>query len=173
MMLAPLVEAGLRHVYLGVEAGDEDDLVHLNKLMTANAHQAGTVLRELGLSFDFGFMLLNPWSTVESVMNNIEFLGAFAGDGATAVNFCRMLPYVGTPAAERLLAEGRLERDNLDADYSSLIRASITSASGRSARSPTATSRPTAHSTSCASSRSRPTWISMVRSTSCSYSRCS
>jgi anaerobic magnesium-protoporphyrin IX monomethyl ester cyclase len=88
--------------------------------MTANAHQAGIVLRELGLSFDLGFMLLNPWSTVESVMNNIEFLGAVAGDGATAVNFCRMLPYVGTPAAERLLAEGRLERDNLDADYSFL-----------------------------------------------------
>jgi radical SAM superfamily enzyme YgiQ (UPF0313 family) len=116
--LTPLIEAGLRHVYLGVEAGDEKDLVHLNKLMTADAHlRAGDVLRELGLSFDFGFMLLNPWSTVESVANNIEFLRNFAGDGATAVNFCRMLPYVGTPAAERLFGEGRLRRHDLDADY--------------------------------------------------------
>lgn len=119
--LEPLVAAGLRHVYLGVEAGNEQDLAHLNKLMGVDDHlRAGAVFRQLGLSFDFGFMLLNPWSTVESVASNIDFLADFAGDGATPINFCRMLPYAGTPAADRLVKEGRLERINLDADYTFL-----------------------------------------------------
>lgn len=117
-VLGPLVEAGLTHVYLGVEAGDADDLAHLDKRLPPEAHlRAGAVLRELGVSFDFGFMLLNPWSTLTSVRNNLAFLRAFVGDGASAAGFCRMLPYAGTPAADRVAAEGRLIVDGFDVDY--------------------------------------------------------
>jgi anaerobic magnesium-protoporphyrin IX monomethyl ester cyclase len=117
-VLAPLVAAGLTHVYLGVEAGDDEDLKHLNKLLKPDVHlQAGEVLRGLGLSFDFGFMLLNPWSTTASVRHNLHFLRRLAGDGASAAGFCRMLPYAGTPAATRLEQEGRLLRDGFDVDY--------------------------------------------------------
>jgi anaerobic magnesium-protoporphyrin IX monomethyl ester cyclase len=117
-VLEPLVEAGLTHVYLGVEAGDANDLAQLNKLLRPEAHcAAGAVLRELGLSFDFGFMLLNPWSTFESVRNNLAFLREFVGDGASAAGFCRMLPYAGTPAARRLAEEGRLVEVGFDVDY--------------------------------------------------------
>jgi anaerobic magnesium-protoporphyrin IX monomethyl ester cyclase len=116
--LAPLVEAGLTHVYLGVEAGDAGDLAQLNKLLRPEVHlAAGEVLRELGLSFDFGFMLLNPWSTLASVRGNLDFLRRFVGDGASPAGFCRMLPYAGTPAAERVAAEGRLLVDGFDVDY--------------------------------------------------------
>ncbi|MFQ5740488.1 MAG: B12-binding domain-containing radical SAM protein [Acidobacteriota bacterium] len=119
--LEPLVEAGLTHVYLGVEAGDEADLKDMNKLLKPDVHlRAGEVLRGLGLSFDFGFMLLQPWSTIQSVRNNIQFLREFAGDGASAAGFCRMLPYVGTAVEARLKAEGRLKRRDLQADYSFL-----------------------------------------------------
>lgn len=117
-VLAPLVAAGLTHVYLGVEAGDADDLRHLHKKLEPAVHlRAGAVLRDAGLSFDFGFMLLNPWSTVGSVRSNLAFLRAFTGDGAAAAGFCRMLPYAGTPAAERLAAEGRLIEHGFDVDY--------------------------------------------------------
>ena len=116
--LEPLVRAGLTHVYLGVESGDEDDLGHLNKRLKPEVHvRAGRVLREQELSFDFGFMLMQPWSTTQTVRNNLRFLRAFAGDGATPVNFCRTLPYVGTPVRTRLLAEGRLDGRDVDADY--------------------------------------------------------
>jgi len=116
--LAPLVEAGLTHVYLGVESGDANDLRDLNKLLLPDVHlRAGEALRELGLSFDFGFMLLQPWSTVQSVRNNIDFLRRFAGDGYAAATFCRMLPYVGTAAEKRLHDEGRLFEHDLRADY--------------------------------------------------------
>jgi anaerobic magnesium-protoporphyrin IX monomethyl ester cyclase len=116
--LEPLVHAGLTHVYLGVESGDEADLAHLNKRLKPDVHlEAGRVLRELQLSFDFGFMLLQPWSTFETVSNNLAFLRRFAGDGATPVNFCRTLPYVGTPIRTRLVAEGRLDSRDVNADY--------------------------------------------------------
>jgi radical SAM superfamily enzyme YgiQ (UPF0313 family) len=116
--LQPLVEAGLSHVYLGVESGDPDNLKNMNKLETAEDHlQAGEVLRQLGLSFDFGFMLLEPWSTFGTLRNNIAFLRQFAGDGAAVIGFVRMLPYVGTAVHQRLIDEGRLSAHDIDADY--------------------------------------------------------
>lgn len=119
--LEPLVSAGLTHVYLGVESGDSESLKHLNKRLTGDAHfRAREVLEELGLSFDFGFMLLEPWSTIATVRGNIQFLRAFVGDGAAPATFCRMLPYVGTAAETRLRSEGRLFENNLQADYNFL-----------------------------------------------------
>lgn len=116
--LEPLVEAGLTHVYLGVESGDEDSLRHMNKRLKPEVHlEAGRILDELGLTFDFGFMLLEPWSTVESVRNNIRFLRDFVGDGVAPATFCRMLPYVGTACETKLREEGRLKTTNLQADY--------------------------------------------------------
>ena len=119
--IEPLVEAGLSHIYLGIEAGDPRDLAHLNKLMSPEAHFAALeVIRELDLSFDFGFMLMNPWSSFDTVRGNLEFLQGFAGGGDSVAGFCRMLPYVGTEAENRLRAEGRLRSDDLRADYAFL-----------------------------------------------------
>jgi anaerobic magnesium-protoporphyrin IX monomethyl ester cyclase len=116
--LEPLVAAGLTHVYMGVEAGDEVDLAHLNKHLEPSVHlRAGEVLRALDLSFDFGFMILEPWSTITSVKNNLTFLREFAGDGATPISFCRTLPYAGTPLETRLRSEGRLTALDFTADY--------------------------------------------------------
>lgn len=116
--LEPLIEAGLTHVYLGVEAGDPESLKTLNKLITPDVHvHAGAVLRRLDLTFDFGFMLLEPWSTLSSVRNNLRFLRDFCADGYTVAGFCRTLPYVGTPMEKRMRAEGRLAGPALEADY--------------------------------------------------------
>jgi hypothetical protein len=117
-VLTPLIQAGLTHVYLGVEAGDPDALKTLNKLITAKTHfRAGAVLRSLELSFDFGFMLLEPWSTIATVRNNLRFLREFCAGGYAAAGFCRTLPYVGTPMERQMRAEGRLSGPALEADY--------------------------------------------------------
>lgn len=117
-VLRPLVAAGLCHVYLGVEAGDEDDLQALNKRLKPERHlRAGQTLRELDLSFDFGFMLLEPWSTLQTARNNLRFLRHFTEDGWAVAGFCRTLPYVGTPIERRLREEGRLAGSALDAEY--------------------------------------------------------
>jgi anaerobic magnesium-protoporphyrin IX monomethyl ester cyclase len=116
--LAPLVAAGLTHVYMGVESGNDHDLQQLNKRMKADQHfRAKDVLTELGVSFDFGFMLLEPWSTFASARENVAFLRAFAGDGSAVVTFCRTLPYAGTPIEHRLREEGRIDPADYLADY--------------------------------------------------------
>jgi radical SAM superfamily enzyme YgiQ (UPF0313 family) len=117
-VLAPLIQAGLTHVYLGVEAGDPDSLKTLNKHFTPEVHfRAGDVLRHLDISFDFGFMLMEPWSTLSPVRNNLTFLREFCSQGYTVAGFCRTRPYVGTPMEQRMRAEGRLTGPALEADY--------------------------------------------------------
>jgi len=116
--LKRLVAGGLSHVYMGVESGDDQGLVNMNKHLKPAQHiKAGHILRSLGLSFDFGFMLLDPFSTFDSVRNNINFLEEFVGDGWTVACFCRMLPYAGTPLKTRLEQEGRLLGTPFEPDY--------------------------------------------------------
>lgn len=120
-VLVPLIEAGLAHVYLGVEAGDADELKTLNKHLTSDVHfRAGEILRRLNLSFDFGFMLLEPWSTTSTVRNNLQFLREFCAGGYAAAGFGRTLPFAGTPIEQRLRAEGRLSGPALEAEYAFL-----------------------------------------------------
>lgn len=116
-----LKRGGLTHVYMGVEAGDPDDLIDMRKRTTAESHlRAGAILRRVGLSFDFGFMLLQPGSTLARVRNNARFLADFVGDGYSVAGFCRMLPYAGTPMKDRLAAEGRLRGSAFQPDYTFL-----------------------------------------------------
>jgi len=113
-----LIAGGLSHVYMGVESGDEQGLINMNKHLKPAQHiKAGMILKSLGLSFDFGFMLLDPYSTFTSVRNNINFLKSFVGDGWSVACFCRMLPYAGTPIKTRLEAEGRLLGNSFEPDY--------------------------------------------------------
>lgn len=119
--MAHLVEAGLTHVYMGVENGDEQGLINMNKMLKPHHHlEAGNILRDLGVSFDFGFMLLEPYSTIAIVRNNIGFLERFAGDGWTVAGFCRTLPYAGTPLKRQLEAEGQLLGTAFEPDYNFL-----------------------------------------------------
>lgn len=119
--MAQLMQGGLTHVYLGVESGDIDGLANMSKRLKPEAHiQAGDILKSLGLSFDFGFMLMDPSSTFGTIRNNIAFLDRFVGDGWSVATFCRMLPYAGTPVKRQLEAEGRLSGTEFQPDYSFL-----------------------------------------------------
>lgn len=113
-----LMAGGLTHVYMGVESGDEEGLVNMSKRLKPEAHlRAGRILKRLGLSFDFGFMLVDPYSTFRSIRQNVDFLEEFIGDGWTVAPFCRMLPYAGTPIKRRLEAERRLLGTPFEPDY--------------------------------------------------------
>jgi len=61
-ILRRLMAGGLTHVYMGVESGDEEELINMNKRMKPESHlRAGRILKKLGLSFDFGFMMVDPF----------------------------------------------------------------------------------------------------------------
>jgi anaerobic magnesium-protoporphyrin IX monomethyl ester cyclase len=117
-ILQRLIAGGLTHVYMGVESGDEEGLINMSKRMKPEAHlRAGRILKQLGLSFDFGFMMVDPYSTFRSIRQNVDFLETFIGDGWTVAPFCRMLPYAGTPIKRKLEAEGRLLGTQFEPDY--------------------------------------------------------
>jgi anaerobic magnesium-protoporphyrin IX monomethyl ester cyclase len=61
--------------------------------------------------------MLDPSSTFESIVDNVSFLRRIVGDGSAAAEFCRMVPYDGTPIKDRLAAEGRLRGDVCNPDY--------------------------------------------------------
>jgi len=118
VLLAEMRDAGLYMVYMGLESGSESSLVTLHKQIDVAQNEAAVAtMKELGILFDFGFMMLDPSSTFESIVDNVAFLRRIVGDGAMAAEFCRMVPYDGTPIKDQLAAEGRLRGDVVNPDY--------------------------------------------------------
>jgi len=104
--------AGLHMVYMGLESGTEEGLKTLHKQITVEQNiRAVEILKQIGVRFEFGFMLLDPSSTFESVRANLQFLRRIIGDGSAGAGFGRMVPYDGTPIKEDLEKMGRLRGD--------------------------------------------------------------
>ena len=116
-------DAGLMFTYLGIESGHETGLRVLNKHITvAQNLQAVQTLKSLGISFDFGFMLFDPSSTIDRVLKNIRFVKQICGDGSAPVSFAKTLPYAGTDLENQMRKAGRLRDDVAAPDYSFLDR---------------------------------------------------
>lgn len=110
--------AGLHMVYMGLESGTEEGLKTLHKQITVEQNiRAVEILKQIGVRFEFGFMLLDPSSTFESVRANLQFLRTIVGDGSAAAGFGRMVPYDGTPIKDELERTGRLRGDVSRPDY--------------------------------------------------------
>ena len=111
-------DAGLYLVYMGLESGNEDGLETLHKQITVEQNlKAVEILKSIGLMFEYGFMLLDPSSTFETIRENIGFLRTILADGCLPVTFCRMLPYDGTPIKDELVRTGRIRGDICNPDY--------------------------------------------------------
>jgi anaerobic magnesium-protoporphyrin IX monomethyl ester cyclase len=111
-------DAGLYLVYMGLESGSEQGLETLHKQITVEQNiKAVNTLKSIGLMFEYGFMLLDPSSTFESIRENINFLRTILDDGCLPVTFCRMLPYDGTPIKDELVRTGRIRGDVCNPDY--------------------------------------------------------
>jgi radical SAM superfamily enzyme YgiQ (UPF0313 family) len=122
-LFSQLRDAGLFLVYMGIESGVEAGLEVLHKQMTVEENLVGVqTLKNVGLSFSYGFMLLDPSSTFDSIRENLAFLRTIVGDGSAGATFCRMLPYGGTPIRDQLEREGRLRGDITHPDYDFLDR---------------------------------------------------
>jgi anaerobic magnesium-protoporphyrin IX monomethyl ester cyclase len=117
-IFASMRDAGLYLVYMGLESGNEEGLRTLHKEITVEQNlRAVEILKRAGLLFEFGFMLFDPSSTLESVQTNLGFLQTILGDGCAAAVFCRMLPYDGTPIKDELERAGRLRGDVCHPSY--------------------------------------------------------
>ncbi len=111
-------QAGLVSIYIGIESVSDRELKTLNKGYSAkDVYRAVDMLHEVGMPFEFGFMLLTPDSTTETVEENIDFLQFMSENGDALVHFCKMAPYAGTAIQGRLRQEGRLEGSLAYPDY--------------------------------------------------------
>jgi anaerobic magnesium-protoporphyrin IX monomethyl ester cyclase len=117
-LLSRLAQVGLHTVYLGIESGSEQGLKIANKhYHVADIYRAIDNLRKIDLEYEYGFMLFDPYSTFDTVKDNIKMLEYLGNDGKTVIRFTKMFPYVGTAIERRLKDEGRLQGTIASPDY--------------------------------------------------------
>ncbi|MFQ5963901.1 MAG: B12-binding domain-containing radical SAM protein [Candidatus Scalinduaceae bacterium] len=73
--IGKLVEAGLNDVFLGIESGNNSSLNRFKKFTTVEDNKkAINILRKYGIEPNYGFIMFEPYSTLEDVRGNYEFL---------------------------------------------------------------------------------------------------
>jgi len=112
--IGPLVEAGLRHILIGIESGRDDSLRRMNKMTTvAENERALEVLRRHGIEPNVGFIMFEPDSTVSDIRENFEFLkrNELLKNLSITANmlYHHQIVLRGTSAYADLKASGRLE----------------------------------------------------------------
>ncbi len=117
-ILARCQARGLLSVYVGVESGSPSGLVTLNKRVTVEQNLAAlTTLKSSGLSYDMGFMLLDPETTIQELQDNLSFLREVAALGGVPISFAKTMPLAGTAIEDRLKDAGRLTGTTTRPDY--------------------------------------------------------
>jgi len=112
--IGALVEAGLRHILIGLESGRDQSLKRLNKMTTvAQNERAVKILRRQGIEPNIGFIMFEPDSTLEDIRTNLEFLqrnDLLNNLPVTAnVLYHHQIILKGTTAYQNLNMEGRLK----------------------------------------------------------------
>jgi anaerobic magnesium-protoporphyrin IX monomethyl ester cyclase len=108
VLFRQLKAMGLVRVYLGVESGCQASLDLLNKGVTADCSaRALALLDKLDIVADFRCLLFHPWSTLEMIQADVDFLEQVLPHVSTPFTFHEVECYPGTPLAGRLRAEGR------------------------------------------------------------------
>ncbi len=112
--IGALVEAGLRHMLIGLESGSDHSLRRLNKMTTVTENErALRILRKHGIEPNIGFIMFEPDASLEDVRINFEFLrrnDLLRNLPITAnVLYHHQIILKGTPAYRSLQREGRLK----------------------------------------------------------------
>ncbi|MEW8564064.1 MAG: radical SAM protein [Candidatus Thiodiazotropha sp.] len=109
---------GLSSVYIGVESGHPEGLATLNKHTTVEQNLiALRTLKNIGLAYDMGFMLIDPSSSLESIHKNVHFLRLVAEIGGLPISFAKTMPLAGTPLEQQLRETKRLTGTMIRPDY--------------------------------------------------------
>ena len=111
--IGPLVEAGLRHILVGLESGRDESLRRMNKMTTvAQNERALGILRKHGVEPNVGFIMFEPDSSPVDLRTNFEFLrrnDLLKNLAVTAnVLYHHQILLQGTASFQALEKEGRL-----------------------------------------------------------------
>ncbi|MBI5633470.1 MAG: B12-binding domain-containing radical SAM protein [Nitrospirae bacterium] len=112
--IAALVDAGLRHILIGLESGRDESLKRMNKMTTvAQNENALRILRKHGIEPNVGFIMFEPDATLQDIRINFEFLkrnDLLKNLAVTAnVLYHHQIVLEGTEAFESLKREERLQ----------------------------------------------------------------
>ncbi|MDH7600872.1 MAG: radical SAM protein [Armatimonadota bacterium] len=109
-----LMEAGLDAVFIGIESGSPTQLERFRKGTTVEQNRAAVeTIRELGLKMDVGFIMFDPYVTLEELEENMSFVR----DLRLSVPMIRLQLYPGLPVIDRIREDGLLIEKGLDLDY--------------------------------------------------------
>ncbi len=113
-----LQELGLIRVYAGIESGCQASLDLFDKGTTVEQNvKALRTFDQLGLVSDFHILAFHPWSTLETIETEIDFLERVRPDVSTLFGWGEVEIYAGTPLGARAKAEGRIEGKVWDLSY--------------------------------------------------------
>jgi radical SAM superfamily enzyme YgiQ (UPF0313 family) len=73
--LTALKEAGLKELYIGVESGSQRVLKYMHKGVSLDqTRRALNILQEIGINYQYGFMMVTPWTEEQDIRDSISFL---------------------------------------------------------------------------------------------------
>ncbi|MDK2917471.1 MAG: hypothetical protein PWQ37_204 [Candidatus Petromonas sp.] len=112
-----LKQSGLDRVFIGVEAGSEKILEEYNKDITIKQQKESIeILKCLGIKVIAGFMMFNPYLTLDKFKENFYFLIKY-----DLLNFFNLVSFFtvlgGTPMEEKLRQEGLLIQNDYRKGY--------------------------------------------------------
>lgn len=111
-VLISLKAAGLREVFIGIESGAKEQVKRYKKASTAQRNiLVLDLLREVGVTFDIGFIMFDPEMSVNEILVNIEFLSntGLNYHDARMTKSLRIEP--GTPIVKEYIAKDMLVGD--------------------------------------------------------------
>jgi len=106
-----LAENGLTIVCVGIESGVQRVLNTFKKGTTVEINRKSLkILRDLGISFKYGFIMFDPYTTMDEVGENYTFLKR-VGYCLAQTLYNRYMVFPGAPLAEKLRREGKITED--------------------------------------------------------------
>jgi 5-methoxy-6-methylbenzimidazole methyltransferase len=109
-ILPLLRDAGLVHVFLGLESGTQEGLSVYNKGTTVEKNRiAVEILKAEGIAVQIGFIMFNPYTTLDEVLESTRFLHRIGELFRFFPLTLAMSVFPGTSIAHRLKGDGLLD----------------------------------------------------------------
>jgi anaerobic magnesium-protoporphyrin IX monomethyl ester cyclase len=110
-----LKDIGLQHVYVGIESASSRQLKLFNKhVLVDRNRRALEILDELGIEYNIGMILFDPYSEFDEIAETADFLRSIRGF-PLGLNGLNILP--GTSLYKRVESDGLLDIRGGDVDY--------------------------------------------------------
>lgn len=107
--LRNLLHVGLDTIFVGIEAGNQEDLLLYGKRANMNDNtRAIQLLNESEIPFRIGFIMFNPYSTFERLYQNIKFLRETGAPVQADVVTNRVWLFSGLPIIKKISRDGLL-----------------------------------------------------------------